>query len=126
MVDNTAVIKPALPLRSAAARKPLKMPFLSSLAGAVDQLVFETEEKAKKIIQRDIAEAAAYRDTALLHVQHRLLEHSAVVSEVVDKLGEVMAVGDNSGDRQGNDQEETPEEPPADKPDTKTSDGSGN
>jgi len=85
----------------------LKMPFLSSLAGEIDKLVFETEEEAKQIVQRDLVEARGKKDEVMTLARARLSEHRGIVSDLNEKLNDAAdALGSNSGERKGNGQTE--------------------
>ena len=78
---------------------PSDFPFLDALADEIHKIHFETEEQAKQLINRDIAELRMRKDEAFSLARGRIASHTEAVTNMGKSLNRVIDKLSNSGDK---------------------------
>jgi primase-polymerase (primpol)-like protein len=73
-------------------------PFLDALAEEIDKVHFETEERAKKMIQNDIAGLRLRQDEAFKLAGARIEKHQDAIKNMSQGLTKVIDKLSNSGE----------------------------
>lgn len=77
-----------------------KFPYLSAVAKAIDQVGFDIEADAKKLVEQDVATVQAKRQTVMAKARAKLAARAAPLVELDTALDELdKALGDNSSAR---------------------------
>jgi hypothetical protein len=74
-----------------------KFPYLNAVAKAIDQLGFDIEADAKKIVEQDVAALSAQRETVMAKARAKLAQRQTMLTDLGKALDALdMALGDNS------------------------------
>jgi hypothetical protein len=77
-----------------------EFPFLESLAEEIQKVHFETEEQAKQIIGKDLAQLRAQKDEAFSLARMRIAKHKEAITNMGNGLTKVIGKLSNSGETQ--------------------------